>query len=471
MLDKEPLSLLPELVLLLGAVAVLLLGSFLPQQRQWVGRLLTAAVLLASLGLTAYGLVGTDPHVVYAGTYALDGATTIARLVVPSAALLLLLLGGDELGGAARESEAYVLTLLVALGSIVLAGASDLSLLAVAYLLASVPMYALIGLTRAPRATEAALKAYLLGAFLGVAMLLGVTLLFGVAGGTTYGTLATGLRGAPAAAVAVGLVGVLAGLMFKAGAVPGHFWVPDAAQGASPYAAALLTTLPKVGGVLAAYRLLSAVPVQVVDGPLLLAVLAAATMTLGNLAAFSQDDPRRLLGWSTVSQAGYLLMAVAVAGRSALALPAVGFYLAAYAVTNLGAFAVTVALPDHDRLEHYRGLAFRRPVLAGALLLCLLGLVGTPPTSVFIGKLTVFSAALDGGFAWLVVVAAVNTVASLFYYLRWLAPVFDRAGVAGLPESGARPFARAAAGIAGGASLVLGLAAAVGLRADLVLLR
>ncbi len=470
-MSAEPLALLPELVLLLGAVIILLTGSFLPRRRQWVSRLLAAGVLLASLGCTAYGLASSSSRLVYSGTYALDGPTTIARIVVPSAALLLLLLGSDELAGAARESEAYVLTLLVTLGSIVLAGASDLSLLAVAFLLASVPMYAVIGLTRAPRATEAALKAYLLGAFTGVAMLLGATLLFGVAGGTSYATLASGLPGAPVAAVAVGLVGVLAGLMFKAGAVPGHFWVPDASQGASPTAAALLTTLPKVGGVLAAYRLLGAVPSSVVDGPLLLAVLAALTMTLGNLAAFGQDDPRRLLGWSTVSQAGYLLMAVAVAGRSTLALPAVGFYLAAYAVTNLGAFAVTAALPERDRLEHYRGLAYQRPVLAGALLVTLLGLVGTPPAAVFVGKLTVFSAAFDGGFAWLVVVAAVNTVASLFYYLRWLAPVFDRSGVSGRPESRRRPYAQTAAAVAGVASLVLGLAAAVGLQADLVLLR
>ncbi len=468
---KEPLALLPELVMLLGAVVVLLLGSFLPRHRQWIGRLLTAAVLLASLALTAYDLATSSPRLVYGDTYALDGPTTIARLVVPAAALLLLLLGSDELHASPRESEAYVLTLLVSLGSIVLAAASDLSLLAVAFLLASVPLYAVIGLSREPRATEAALKTYLLGAFLGVSMLLGVTLLFGVAGGTTYADLASGLLGAPYAAVAVGLVGVLAGLMFKAGAVPGHFWVPDASQGASPYAAALLTTLPKVGGILAAYRLVVAIPADVVDGPLLLAVLAAATMTLGNLAAFAQDDPRRLLGWSTVSQAGYLLMAVAAAGRSSLALPALGFYLAAYAVTNIGAFAVTAALPQLTTLTSYRGLAFRRPLLAGALLLTLLGLVGTPPTAVFVGKLSVFSATWDAGLAWLVVVAAVNTVASLFYYLRWLAPVFDRRGVAGTPMVVPRPYARAAALVAASVSLLLGPGAAALFAVDLTLLR
>jgi len=152
-------------------------------------------------------------------------------------------------------------------------------------------------------------------------------------------------------------------------------------------------------------------------------------------------------------------MAVAVAGRTDLALPSLALYLAAYAVTNLGAFAVTAALPQAGQLVSYRNLATHRPALALSLLVLLLGLVGTPPTAVFVGKLTVFAAALDGGLGWLVVVAAVNTVASLFYYLRWLAPVFAREGAAQAAESRVRPVAQASAVIAAVASLVLGLGA------------
>lgn len=470
-MNEDPLALLPELVLLLGAVATLLLGSFLPRRRQAPARLLAAAVLVGSLAATVYAVVDDRARVVYAGTYGIDGPTTIARIVVPVAALLVLALSTEEWRASPRESELSVLTLLSTLGSIVLAGADDLALLAVAYLLASVPLYALLGLARTPKASEAALKAYLVGAFLGVAMLLGVTVLYGIGGGTDYATLADGLGGAPAAAVAVGLVGTLAGLLFKAGAVPGHFWVPDASEGAGPTVAALATTLPKIGGLLAAYRLVDVVPREVVDAPLLIAVVAAATMTLGNLAAFGQQHPRRLLGWSTVSQSGYLLMAVAVAGRSALALPALGFYLAAYAVTNLGAFAVTAAVPAFERLEHFRGLATRRPALAAALLVTLLGLVGTPPTAVFVGKVTVFAAAFDGGLGWLVVVAAVNTVASLYYYLRWLAPVFDRSGSSGLPATDVAAWATRTAVVAAAGSLVLGVAAAAWLSVDLPVLR
>ncbi len=470
-MNPDPLAVAPELVLLLGAVATLLLGSFLPRRRQWAARLLAAGALLGSLGPSGYALAEDRARTVYSGTYGIDGPTTVARLVVPAAALLVLLLSVDELTGSPRESEFCVLLLLATLGSIVLAGSSDLVLLAVAYLLASVPLYALLGLDRTATGTEAALKTYLVGAFLGVAMLAGVTLLYGVGGGTSYADLAAGLPAAPSAVVAVGLVGVLAGLLFKAGAVPGHFWVPDASDGAGPSVAALVTTLPKVGGLLAGYRLLDAVPREVVDWPLLVAVLAAVTMTLGNFAAFGQEHPRRLLGWSTVSQSGYLLMALAVAGRAELALPALGFYLAGYAVTNLGAFAVTAALPDRTRLEHYRGLVSSQPLLAGALLVCLLGLVGTPPTAVFVGKLTVFSAVFDGGFAALVVIAAVNTVASLYYYLRWAGPVFDRAGCSGRPAANAAPYATVAAVASAVASLGLGVAAAGGLGLDLLVKR
>ncbi len=422
-MNEDPLALTPEALLLLGAVLILVVGSFVPRRAQWTTRALTAFVLLTSLVVSAL-VAGRPSEVVYDGLWAVDGVTTVARLVVLPSTLLVLCLGIPQVRDDKRETEFMVLLLLGALGSLALAGANDLMVLAVAYLLASLPLYALVGFARDRKGTEAALKLYLLGAFLGIAMLLGVTLLYGVGGATAYEVLADGLRGAPRAPVALGLVCVMAGLAFKIGAVPGHFWVPDVAEGARTPAAAFATTVPKVGALIAAYRVLSAVPTSVVDWPLLVALLAAVTMTLGNLAAFFQNSPRRLLGWSTVSQAGYLLMAVAVAGRADQALPSLLLYLAAYAVTNLGAFAVLACVETRSTLADYRGLARTRPVLAVCLAVCLLGLVGTPPTAVFVGKTVVFSAAYDGGLGWLVVVAAVNTVASLYYYLRWLAPVF-----------------------------------------------
>lgn len=404
--------LLPEIILACTAVVGLLFGSFLPRRTQWPVRVLAAAGCVAGLVWTVVGGTGT----VFAQTYTVDTATNAIRVAVLGSVLLVLVM--TRLGGHARETEFVILLLLAALGAILLAGANDLVLLAAAYLLASVPLYALTGFAKDGPGTEATLKFYLLGALLGTTMLFGVMLVSGVGRGSDYPTLHHTLPGAPLAAVAVGAVAVLAGLVFKAGAVPGHFWVPDVTEGTQPAVGAIVTTIPKLGAVVAVYRLATLPPL---NWPLLIAVLAAATMTLGNLAAFFQRDVRRLLAYSTISQVGYLLMAVAAAGAS-LALPSLLLYLAAYAVTNLGAFAVVCALPRARTLDDYAGLRAHRPWLAVCLAVCLLGLVGTPPTGVFAGKLTIFTATFDAGLGWLVVVAAVNTVASVFYYLRWLVP-------------------------------------------------
>ena len=427
MMNEDPLALLPEIILAVAAVAGLLLGSYLPRQRQWPVRLLTALACAAALVTTL--VIWNDPaRTVFGDSYAIDVATNAGRVIVLVAVLLTLGVSAGEFRSSPRESELYVLVLLAALGTIVLTGANDLLLLVAAYLLAGIPLYAIAGFAKDDLGTEGALKFYLLGALLGITMLAGATVLFGVGGATAYADLQKPLGAAPAAAVAVGFVGVLAGLLFKMGAVPAHFWIPDVTEGTRPPAAAFLTTVPKIGGVIAAYRL-AAMTGSAVGWPLLVALIAAVTMTLGNLAAFFQRDVRRLLGYSTISQVGYLLMAVVVAGRSPLALPSTLLYLAAYAVTNLGAFAVVCALPRRKLIDEYRGLLRQRPWLAVSLVVCLLGLVGTPPTAVFAGKLTVFTAALDGGYGWLVVVAAVNTVAGLFYYLRWIAPAVRSAEV------------------------------------------
>jgi NADH-quinone oxidoreductase subunit N len=424
MMNHNPGALVPELLLLGSAVLGLLLGAWLPRHRQRLVRLLAAVAALAGLAATAVAATRPD-EVVFDTSYAVDTLTHATRAIVLIALLGTLTLSVDGTAGHRRETEFVVLLQLGALGTIVLGGANDLLLLAAAFLLASIPFYALAGWDKRALSTEAAMKYYLTGAFLGVAMLTGITVLYGVGRSTAYGLLREGLAVAPVAAAGVGLIAVLAGVLFKIGAVPAHFWVPDVTDGTPPAVAAIVTTIPKIGGLVAAYRLLLvAVPAERLDWPLLVAVLAAASMTLGNLAAFFQTTVQRLLAYSTISQVGYLLMVVAVAGRAELAQPALLFYLAGYAITNLGAFAVVAELPRARALDDYLGMARRYPALAAALAVSLLGLIGTPPTAVFLGKLTVFTAAVDGGFAWLAVLAIVNTVASVFYYLRWIAPAF-----------------------------------------------
>ncbi|UFS99148.1 NADH-quinone oxidoreductase subunit N [Nocardia huaxiensis] len=417
---RDLLALAPEGALALAAILGLLLGSFLPRRKQWMVRILAAGGAIAVFATTLP--VWHDESTLFDDSYAIDTATNAVRVVVAAAILLLLALSVPETRGHARESEYIVLLVLAGLGAILLAGANDLLVLIVAYLLAGIPLYALTAFGKDASGTEAALKYYLFGALSGTIMLFGAALVFGAGRATAYPMLAEAAPTAPSAALALGTVAVLTGLLFKAGAVPLHFWVPDVTQGTRPEVAALVTTVPKLGAVVAIYRLATTVlEPSALDWRLLLAVPAALTMTLGNFAAFFQTDVRRLLGYSTISQVGYLLVGVA-AGPGPLALSGVLLYLAAYAVTNLGAFAVVCALPRLRALTDYAGLLRRRPALTIALIVCLLGLVGTPPTGIFVGKLAVFTAAMDAGLGWLVVLALLNTVASVFYYLRWITP-------------------------------------------------
>ncbi|MFR9799932.1 NADH-quinone oxidoreductase subunit N [Streptomyces sp. MS06] len=424
-MNENPAALVPELALVGAAVIGLLAGSWLPRRRQWTVAVLAATACGAGLAATAVTMAGHHEQTVFSDAFAVDTATDAGRGIVLAALLLIIGMSAETVHRHRRETEYWVLLLLTGAGTLALVGANDLLMLFAAYLLASIPAYALVAFAKDASGTEAALKYYLMGALLGTVMLAGIALLYGAGHSVRYRELGAALPAAPYGPVAVGLVGVLAGLLFKAGAVPAHFWVPDAADGAPAPVAAYVTTLPKIGALVALYRLLhQALPGSDVNWPLLLAITAAVTMSLGNLAAFFQTSVKRLLAYSAISQVGYLLMALSVASRTDLAQRSLLFYLAAYAVTNLGAFAVVTELPGARSLSDYRGLAGRRPGLAAVLVVCLLGLVGTPPTGVFLGKLEVFSATVDGGYTWLAALAVANTVASLFYYLRWLGPLF-----------------------------------------------
>jgi NADH-quinone oxidoreductase subunit N len=435
---QEVVAVLPELLLLLGAIAGLLVGLWSPQQHQGRVRVLAVAACLGSVAVAVPALGGPAERV-FEGLWVIDTTTGIVRITVGLAVAVAVWLASASLAGHPRETEAYVLMLLGGIGTTALAASGDLLLLVAAYLLASIPLYALAGFAKDARGTEATLKYYLMGALTAALMMMGVASLMLAGGSSNYADLARLLPGAPAGLLAVGVLGVIAGVAFKAGAVPLHFWVPDVTAGTIPPMAAYITTVPKLGAVAAAFRLLAepfaAVPLDV---PLLVAAIAALSMTLGNLAAFSQTEVLRLLAYSTVSQVGYLFMVVAVAGRSDLAVPALAIYLAGYAVTNLGAFAAAAAVPQARTISEWASAVGQRRSLVVSLVVCLLGLVGTPPTAVFVGKLAVFAATWDGALVWLVVLAAANTVASLFYYLRWIAAgVADTSTVPAYSEVGA----------------------------------
>ena len=450
-------DLLPELVLTAGGVLVLLYALFAPRRWQPGAALLALGVALAA-GIATAVMLPDPQRLTFAGTYAVDGVALWAKLLVLVVVIATIAFSVDWFRPDPRHGEYYTLLLFSGLGAILLAGASDLMEMTLAVLLSSVTGYVLAAYHRQSRAAgEAAIKYYLLGALANGAMVYGVTLIFGLAATTTYAGLPPGLETAsPAAAVALGLVAV--GLAFKMGAVPAHAWVPDVAEGAPAPAAAFLTAAAKVGALVALARLVALFPEAGAGWRPMVAVLAAATMTLGNLAALWQDDVRRLLGWSAVSQTGYGLMALVALGRSDLAIPALLYFLLAYVLGNLAAFGVVVALRGLAARGAYRGLARVRPALYWILALSFLSFIGIPPLAGFTAKLALFGAAIDAGYGWLAVLAVANTVVSLFYYARVLGPGFFEGGEAPAPPGLGR-LPGLTAGLAAAGILAAGLGA------------
>lgn len=423
----------PQLALAVGAVLVLLLALVLPRRHQWLcAGLALAAVLAAALATAMLALV-VPQRLTFSGTWALDGITTAATLAILGVTGLVIVLVPRWLASDRRHGEHYAMLLLAALGSTLLAGAADLMEVMVAMLLVSATGTTLAAWHRGSRmSAEAGLKLYLLGALSNPILYLGIVVLYGLGASTQHATLATALAlpGVDPLALSLGVALVILGLSFELGAVPLHPWVPDVAQASPAPAAAFLTVVPKIGTLVALARFVSVLPDDGLPWRPVVAVLAALTMTLGNLAALWQDDVRRLLGWSSVSQAGYGLMAIVAIGRAELALSALVMFVVGYAIAQVAAFAVVVALRGRTELSAYDGLAHHRPGLAIALALALLSLVGIPPLPGFTAKLALFGAALQADYAWLAVLAVLNTVISLFYYLR----VLRRSFLAPAPE-------------------------------------
>ena len=429
-------SVAPEIVLVLGAVAVLVYSLFAPRGAQGWAAVLALGAVAATAVVSAVMLRGPQA-LTFFDTYAADGAALWAKLLVLAVTAVTILLSAEWMRGDAREGEYYAILLLSALGAVVLAAAADLMELVLGVLLSSATGYVLAAYHRASaRSAEAGIKYYLLSALTNGAMLYGAVILFGLGGATTLWGLKEGLAGADVGGLVAGTGLVVLGLALKLGAVPAHAWMPDVADGAPVPVAAIVTIAPKIGALVALGRLVAVLPESRVGWRLLVAVLAAATMSLGNLAALWQDDVRRLLGWSAVSQSGYGLMAVVALGRSHLAIPALLYFLVAYALANLVAFGVVVELRGRADVGGYHGLGSSRPALAASLLVAFLSFVGIPPLAGFPAKLALFGSAIDAGYTWLAVVAVVNSVVSLAYYLRVLAPAYFDPAPEALPLLG-----------------------------------
>jgi NADH-quinone oxidoreductase subunit N len=451
-LDLRPL--VPELVVAAAALLTLLGDVFTGGSR---ARAVWLLVALVGLGWAA-GTVWRAGEGAFSALYARDGLANALQLVGLAVAAGGLLLARDYLTRTGLDrGEYYALVLLSTLGAMLMVASQDLLFLFVALETLSVPLYVLAGFARdSHRSQEASLKYFLLGSFASALLLYGVALVYGATGSTGLPRLA-GADGSFPLLVGLGLVVV--GLGFKAAVVPFHAWAPDVYEGAPVPAVAFMSVLAKVGAVGALVRVLPlTVPHLLPAWQPLLAALSAATMVVGNLAALRQTNLKRMLAYSSVSHAGYLLVGVA-AGNAAGVWSAV-YYLAAYAAMNLGAFGVLTFLEragvEADEVEDLRGLADRSPALAAAFAVFMASLTGLPPTAGFVGKFYLFTAALQGGLLWLAVVGVVTSVVSVAYYLRaayaaYLGP--GRAGVRLRPG----PWAGVGLGLSAAATLLFGV--------------
>jgi NADH-quinone oxidoreductase subunit N len=408
--------LLPELVLASAAMLMIVAEMFRAARLALAIGLagLAAATLLTLPVLNA----GTT---VFGGTYRIDLIAGWAKLILLPGTALALLMVRAEIAGRAREGSVYALVVLVTLGALMLSGAGDMMLVVLGVVLTGLGSFALVAYPRDDAATEAAMKFLVFGAVTGAVMIYGLTFWFGGAGSTLFSALGE-LEGQRLVIVA-GLAALIVGLGYKAALVPFHFWVPDAYQGAPVSIAAYLSVITKAAAFFALAQALRDLPREA-GWPFALALIAAATMTLGYIAALVQTNLVRLLAYSSIAQSGYFLMGIVALGVSDMAVPSLLVFAASYVAMNLGAFAVVMVAGRE--LRDLDGFGRTRPWLGVAMVVFLLSLTGIPPLFGFVGKFYLFAAAIDAGYLWLAVVGILNSVLGLGVYLRMIVPMFEK---------------------------------------------
>ncbi len=423
-------AVLPEMALAGTALALVPLAGWARGRWSRLPAAIALLALLAAMGLTV-PMLTAPPREAFCGTYAVDPFRGFYQLVIEAGALVSLLSLASHFRASEQEPQYPVALLMATVGAMGLTAATDLGLIVLFLQMVSLPSYLLVLLVRgdAP-AQEATLKYFLYGAAALAVMAYGLTFLFGLTGSLNLRAIGAGLAGADRAWVALAFGLVLVGYGFEMTLVPFHVWAPDVFQGGTAPVSGFVSVVPKVAAFAGLLRfLLGALPNGLAAWPAVLALMAAATMTFGNLVALRQDSLKRLLAYSSIAQAGYMLMAVAVAGQVPEALPAIGYYLMAYLLMNLAAFTVVAQVErmfGSDSLATVRGLGRRAPWPAAALTLALLSLAGVPPLAGFAGKVFLLLAAIDGGLAPLALLAAANMAVALYYYAAVVAEMFFR---------------------------------------------
>lgn len=412
--------LLPAVIPALTAIVVMMADVLLPgKDKTWLS--LLALVGLALAAAQTFVLYGTDASA-FNNSIVADSLALGVSLVVLLGAAITVLLSIDFLKARKLDVGEYLALVLGATsGMILMALANDLMVIFLGLELFSLPLYVLCAFWRTnTMSLEAGMKYFLLGSFSSAFFLYGIALMYGATGATNLELIANGSTLADNTLFLMGVGLLLVGFGFKVGLVPFQWWIPDVYEGAPTPITAFMSVATKAAAFAAFFRaFLIAVPVSVLDWQLVLAVLAVATMTIGNVAALVQTNVKRMLAYSAIAHAGYIL--VALVADTPEGVSAALFYFAAYAVMNLAAFGGLIALGQGDRerltLAELSGAAQQKPWAAAALAISLLSLSGFPPFAGFVAKFFVFGAAVNANYTWLAIVGVLNSLVSVYYYL------------------------------------------------------
>ena len=423
---------LPEVVLILAGVLIMLIEPIMPPgvTRKPIGVL----ALLGVLGALAASLwqIGLPAGTAFFGTVQSDAFSGFFHVVICSVVLVAMLIAFDVFDGSKeRPAEYYALVLFGASGMCLMTSAVELLLVFIALEISSIATYILAAIRkRSGKSPEAGLKYFLLGSFATAFFLYGIALTFGATGTTNISEVSANLLHTPTPAFATLAVAmILIGLGFKVSAAPFQVWTPDVYEGAPSPVVALMSTAPKVAAFAVLLRILyGAYPLLHAHWSTMLWIMAALSMTFGNLGALRQQNVKRMLAYSSIAHAGYTL--VAYTALSSEGISAVMFYTASYAAMNVGAFAIVAHAGGYDDRLHsvadYRGLAYRSPLLGGALAFFMLSLIGIPFTGGFFGKFYVFTSALHAGEVWLAIIGLLNSGVACYYYLRLLTSIYTK---------------------------------------------
>jgi len=423
------LVILPE-ILLLVLVGLVLLFDILwkGSKGRNLGWLTVAGIGVILIATFILARPGDESRLVWGGMLRHDWLGFIFTIIFLFGAGITALFA-MEVPHLGHRGEFYLLMLITTVGMSFMASAADLIMLYLAIETASIPLYILAGFFKTEdKSTESGFKYLLFGALSSAVMLYGFSLLYGFSGTTDIYALAQGLLAGELSLVLLlgPLVFVLVGFGFKISMVPFHFWAPDVYEGAPTPVAGFLSTASKAAGFAVLMRfLLAAFPETMPYWSVTIAILATASMTLGNVLAISQKNIKRLLAYSSIAHAGYALIGVAAA--TTFGITAAIFYLVVYVITNLAAFGIVAAfsrVANSEEISEYAGLSRRSPGFSWAILITFLSLAGMPPLGGFIAKVLVFAAAMEANLVWLAVVGVINSIFGLYYYLIVLKVVF-----------------------------------------------